>query len=145
VIFRPELAEKIVAGQKTATRRRLSANPRSPWFYDGCRYSVGQEFTVNPGRGVSRVCSASITAIYKQLLGEMRPRDAELEGFEFLCGDGVDSFQEAWAGINGEVDPDEEVWVIEFVLIPESVARRAHLRRVLGAERERERGRSDDR
>jgi hypothetical protein len=121
MMFRPELAEKIVAGEKTATRRRLSANPRSPWFRDRCRYSVGQEFTVNPGRGVARVAEAAITAVYKQPLGEMRPRDAELEGFEFLFGDDVGSFHEAWAGINGEVDPDEEVWVIEFVLIPASV------------------------
>ena len=120
MIFKQELADKIVAGQKMATRRRLSDNPRSPWFRDRCRYSVGQEFTVNPGRGVSRVCSAAITAVYKQALGEMRPRDAELEGFEFLHG-GVDSFRGAWAGINGKVDPDEEVWVVEFVLIPESV------------------------
>lgn len=120
MIFKPELAAKIVAGEKTATRRRLSENPRSPWFVDRCRYSVGQEFTVNPGRGVRRACSAAVTAVYKQRLGEMRPRDAELEGFEFLHG-GDGSFHEAWGGINGEVDPDEEVWVVEFVLIPESV------------------------
>jgi hypothetical protein len=124
-MFTEPLAAKIIKGEKTATRRVLSDKLRSPWFRERCAYSVGQEFTVNPGRGVTRVCSAAVTAVYKQSLGEMGRLDAEKEGFEFLYGPGLDSFHEAWGGIHREVDPDEEVWVIEFVLIPETVGARA--------------------
>lgn len=118
-MFTEPLAVKIIKGEKTATRRVMTDNPASPWFRGGCRYEVGQRFAVNPGRGVLRVAECAVTAIYKQAL--MRPRDAELEGFEFLYGDGVGSFHEAWAAINGEVDSEQEVCVVEFVLIPESV------------------------
>ena len=34
--FRPELAEKVMAGEKTVTRRVASENPRSPWYVGGC-------------------------------------------------------------------------------------------------------------
>jgi hypothetical protein len=116
VIFRPELAEKILAGEKTATRRALSDNPRSPWWREHCRYSVPGTFTVNPGRGVRRVAECSITAVYKQPLGEITEGQAKAEGFEDRY-----AFWSAWNDINGAFD-DQEVWVIEFVLIPESAA-----------------------
>ena len=122
MMFTEPLAAKIIKGEKTATRRVMSDNPRSPWSKHRCLYEVGQTFSVNPGRGVVRVAEGAVTAVYEQPLGEMRPRDAELEGFEFLHGEGVGSFHEAWARINGEVDPNEAVWVIEFVLIPASVS-----------------------
>jgi hypothetical protein len=32
VNFQRELAEKVMAGEKTVTRRLVSDNPRSPWW-----------------------------------------------------------------------------------------------------------------
>jgi hypothetical protein len=49
--FRPELAEKVMAGEKTVTRRLVSDNPRSPWYVGGCSLNVGQDYAVCPGRG----------------------------------------------------------------------------------------------
>lgn len=30
--FKPELAAKVMSGEKTVTRRLVSENPRSPWW-----------------------------------------------------------------------------------------------------------------
>ena len=115
MIFREELAEKILRGEKTATRRRMSDNPRSPWYRERCAYEVGQVFTVNPGRGVPRVGEARVTAVYPQPLGHMTEADALKEGFRPTeTGTALYHFDAAWEEINGDYFPDEAVWVIEF-------------------------------
>lgn len=111
MIFKQELAEKILRGEKTATRRQMSDNPRSPWYREKCAYKVGQVFTVNPGRGVKNVGSAKVTAVYKQRLFDMGAEAARQEGFESLP-----AFQAAWRSINGGFF-NEMVWVIEFELV----------------------------
>jgi uncharacterized protein YhfF len=110
MMFTEPLAAKIIKGEKTATRRRLSDNPASPWWREDCKYEVGQVFTVNPGRGVKRVAECAITAIYKAPLGQMTEADAQAEGFEDRY-----AFWTTWNDINGAFD-DQEVWVIEFKL-----------------------------
>lgn len=115
MMFTEALAEKIVAGEKTVTRRRLSDNPRSPWYRNhpaGKRYPVGKVFTVNPGRGVRRVAECEVTARYRQTLLAVGPRDARAEGFDDLL-----AFQEAWRKINGGLDVREVVDVVEFKLV----------------------------
>ncbi len=111
MIFKQELAQKILRGEKTATRRVMSDNPRSPWWKEKCAYEVGQVFTINPGRGVTRIGEARVTAIYEQRLFDMGPEAARQEGFESLP-----EFQAAWRSINGGFF-NEEVWVIEFELV----------------------------
>jgi hypothetical protein len=118
MMFTEPLAAKIIKGEKTATRRRLSDNPASPWFKGGCKYEVGQRFAVNPGRGVLRVADCAVTAVYKAPLAEITEGQARDEGFEDQY-----AFWTAWNDINGAFD-DQEVWVVEFVLIPESVGSR---------------------
>lgn len=114
MIFKPELAEKILRGEKTATRRRMSNNERSPWWGGGSHYIVGQVFTINPGRGVKNIGKARVTAVYRQRLFDMGAADAWAEGFDSLL-----AFRNAWRSINGGFF-NEEVWVVEFELLPES-------------------------
>jgi hypothetical protein len=112
MIFREELARKIISGDKRATRRRMVAgSPRSPWYRHRCSYSEGQVFAVNPGRGKPRVAEAKVTKVYAQQLGQMTDKDAKLEGFKNLK-----HFREAWKEINRVWNPAERVWVVEFEL-----------------------------
>lgn len=120
MIFRPELAEAILRFEKTATRRRLSDNPRSPWYREKCGYKVGQVFTINPGRGVANVGRAKVRKVYKQALGDMTVLDAEKEGFRDREGHGARYwFVVAWREINKHCMVLEQVWVIEFDLARE--------------------------
>jgi hypothetical protein len=114
VIFRPELAAKIVLGKKTATRRGLSDNPRSPWWRERSTYERGQVFAVQPGRGVPRVAEATITRVKIEPLHRLLPSDARREGFATR-----DAFIAAWRAINGSWNPDQRVHVIEFELAGE--------------------------
>jgi hypothetical protein len=112
VIFQEDLARKIIHGDKRATRRRMvPGKPRSPWYRRGCSYKVGQVFTINPGRGKSRVAEAKVTAVYSQPLGQMTEKDAKLEGCISLK-----HFREVWKGLNRVWNPSEKVWVVEFEL-----------------------------
>lgn len=124
MIFRKELAELILDGKKTATRRRMNDNPRSPWFRGHCGYDLFQVFTINPGRGKKRVASAEVTCVYPQALKLMADEDARKEGF-----DSLDAFKEAWRQINGTFDPREYVWVVEFGLVDDIPQRRKILKR----------------
>jgi len=109
MIFRPELAAKIVTGKKTATRRALSDNPRSPWWRERSTYERGQVFAVQPGRGVPWVANAVVTRVKIEPLSRLLPVDARREGFNTR-----DAFVAAWREINGSWDPDQPVHVIEF-------------------------------
>lgn len=113
MIFREELAKAVMRGEKTATRRRMNDNPRSPWFREKCAYKVGQVFTINLGRGITNIGKTRATAVYSQRLGEARSGDAWREGFRSLL-----AFRDGFARINGGFNPDEEVWVVEFELVP---------------------------
>jgi len=120
VISKPLLAEAILRGEKTATRRKFSDNPRSPWWEHGCSYIAGQVFTINPGRGVKRVGKARVTAVYSEPLGHMVEADALKEGFRPEgSATALAAFDEAWETINGDYFPDEAVWVLEFELVEE--------------------------
>ena len=113
MIFRRELAELILAGEKTATRRRQNENPRSPWFKERCAYKVGQVFTINPGRGVKRIGEARATAVYAAPLSAVTAPEARQEGFRSVL-----AFRDAWVGIHGSLDLSEVVWVVGFELVP---------------------------
>jgi hypothetical protein len=117
--FRRELAEKILRGEKTATRRRMSDNPRSPWYREKCAYEVGQVFAVQPGRGVPSIGKARVTAVYLRTLGNTTEADARKEGFRGAAPDesAKEHFIAAWCEINGFFDTAEFVWVIEFALV----------------------------
>jgi hypothetical protein len=119
MMFTEALAIAIVKGQKTATRRRISDNPRSPWAeptgmtHDRTwRYPVGMVFTVNPGRGVRRVAECKVTRRRIAALVDLTDAQAQAEGFAHR-----QAFFEGWEKINGGVDfLVERVHVIEFKL-----------------------------
>lgn len=114
MIFRTDLAEKVMAGEKTVTRRAVSDNPRSPWWREKCGYEVGQRFTVNPGRGVVNIGSAVVTTVRREQVGELLTDvEAQAEGFPTVA-----AFEAAWREINGDFDPTTLVWRIEFVVVP---------------------------
>src|SRR4051812_43017888 len=98
--FRPELAEKVMAGAKTVTRRLVSDNPRSPWSRESCSLRVNRSYAVCPGRGKNAIGRVRILSVRKERLGWIGPHDAIHEGFPT-----VQAFQEAWTAINGSYDP----------------------------------------
>jgi hypothetical protein len=112
MMFTEPHAAKIIKGEKTATRRVMSDNPRSPWSSHRCLYEVGQTFTVNPGRGVVRVAEAKIEDVYEQPPVLISDQWAQAEGFPF----GRDEFLEAFQKINKGIDLHDPVWVVEFKL-----------------------------
>lgn len=109
--FRPELAEKVMAGEKTVTRRLVSNKPRSPWFVDRCGLTVGQDYAVCPGRGKSAIGRVMVTDVSLVPLDPISDEEARAEGFEDARG-----FWEAFDAINKgkPVDRGEWVWRVEF-------------------------------
>lgn len=107
--FRPELAAKVMAGEKTVTRRLTSDNPRSPWFEWGCGLKVGRDYAVCPGRGKDSIGRVVVKDVRREPLGHLGDEEARREGFET---GGL--FAAAFRKINGDYDPDLKVWRIEF-------------------------------
>ncbi len=58
--FRPDLAEKVMRGEKTCTRRLVSANPNSPWCGDHIvPRDHGGEDSIDNVSGICRPCNTS--------------------------------------------------------------------------------------
>lgn len=111
--FRPELAAKVMAGEKTVTRRLVSDNPRSPWWRERCRYRVGQVVAICPGRGKHAIGRAEVTSVDQMRLGHVGDREAQREGFT-----NWERFHIAWMTINDGLDPDALVWRIGLRAVP---------------------------
>jgi hypothetical protein len=111
VNFQPELAAKVMTGEKTVTRRQMSDNPRSPWFRDQCRLVEGRTYAVCPGRGKHAIGRVSVTSVQMTLLHNIDGDEACLEGFATR-----EDFVEAWKAINGSF-LDDAVWRIEFEVV----------------------------
>ena len=110
--FRPDLAAKVMAGEKTVTRRRMSDNPRSPWYRERCSLVVGRSYAVCPGRGKPAIGRVIITAVNRSVLCDvLSDREARLEGFPNRW-----EFIEAWREINGSWNLYEYVWRVTFVV-----------------------------
>lgn len=107
--FRPELAAKVMAGEKTVTRRLVSDNPRSPWYRERCGLRPGQTYAVCPGRGKNAVGRVRVLAVMSEPLGTLAWPEAKHEGFASTL-----AFREAWIAINGGYDPEAVVWRVVF-------------------------------
>jgi hypothetical protein len=112
MIFKRELAEAIVRGEKTATRRVMNKNPRSPWYRERCAYKIGQVFTINPGRGVKGIGLAKVTDVYWQRVDDVGERDARREGLESLA-----RFLHVFGDINPKAGLNTPIWVVEFEVV----------------------------
>jgi hypothetical protein len=111
VIFKPELAERILRGEKTQTRRIPSDNPRSPWFDAGRSFTPGRTYAIQPGRSKPSVGRVEILAVSREVLGSIVPGDAEAEGFS-----NREEFFDYWRRLHGDIDLDAEVWALRFRL-----------------------------
>lgn len=112
--FRPDLAAKVMAGEKTVTRRLMSDNPRSPWFRERCALVPGRDYAVCPGRGKNAIGRITVTATMSEPLGWLDDAEARREGFDDAHG-----FVAAFQEINrGKYDPDALVWRVAFEVVP---------------------------
>lgn len=107
--FQPELAALVMAGTKTETRRRLSGNPRSPWFREACKLEPGSRHAICPGRGALGIGHIVVDDVALVRLGQITHDGATAEG----CAD-VRDFMHVWESINGAWNPRERVWRIRF-------------------------------
>lgn len=107
--FKPELAAKVMAGEKTVTRRLTSKNPRSPWCEWKIGLTVGRDYAVCPGRGKNAIGRVRILQVSSAPLGYIGETEARWEGFA-----SEDEFYAAWEAINGTYDPDTIVWRVQF-------------------------------
>lgn len=109
MIFRPELIEKILAGEKTQTRRPVKgeAGRRGQ-----CRYRPGRRYGVQPGRGEKSTCQIGVWHVRQEMLGKISEADAREEGFENSA-----YFFRYWHGLYGAVHLEQKVWVIRFFLV----------------------------
>ncbi len=106
LIFRPELVEKILTGEKTETRRKVREG-------EACRYEVGKTYALQPGRGKKAVGRIRITGVRREHLGQMSHHKALREGFT-----GTGEFLRYWQMLYGPFVPDlVEVWAIRFELV----------------------------
>lgn len=117
--FKPELAERVMRGEKTVTRRLVSSNPRSPWFEGGCSLKVGHTYAVCPGRGKNAIGRVRIVSVDKRHLGQgLTTAEARAEGFADRG-----EFRSAWTEINGSWSDGVLVWRVEFAVVqPEDYA-----------------------
>jgi len=101
ILFKKSYIEKIINGEKTATRR-----PKRPTVKPGGEYNIRASFYTHlPDR-------FRVVKRFQQRLGDMTHDDALKEGFT-----GLDEFREAWEGIYGSHDPEQLVWVVELEYI----------------------------
>lgn len=130
MIFKPEMVEKILAGEKTVTRRpvktrfRSTALKRHARFHEylDCRYEVGKAYAVCPGRGRKGVARIRILSVER---GPLKPErctisalvdEGRREGFRDWFG-----FCDYWRDLYDDFNPDQIVDRIEFELVRSAV------------------------
>ena len=102
MIFRPELAAKVLDGTKTVTRRILRSN-KVPYRRD-------RVYAVQPGRGKRHIGHVVVDDVTEGLLGDVDDREARAEGFESAA-----AFADYWRTLHGgNFDPAQRVTVIRF-------------------------------
>jgi hypothetical protein len=112
VIFKPEMVAKILAGEKTVTRRPVKwkiSRAAAPDLWFPCRYEVGKDYAVQPGRGKKAVARIRIVGVRRGLLAGVDREDARLEGFASVA-----HFRRYWTTLYGSFDSTQPVDRIEF-------------------------------
>lgn len=114
MIFRPELAKKVLSGEKTATRRRLVHRDGRP-----IRYHEGRQYAVQPGRGQLHVGHVCVIEVAEEKLSEISQEQACAEGFvKEKDASARWQFMLYWMKLHGGWDPEEVVAVIRFHALP---------------------------
>lgn len=104
MIFGFDMADKVLTGLKTETRRRGRGD--SP-----CRYVAGRDYAVQRGRGMHSEGRVRVSYVRREALGEIDNAGARREGFADRA-----AFFRYWAELHGHVNMAERVWVIAFRL-----------------------------
>lgn len=107
--FRPKLADDVMGGTKTVTRRIATDNPRAVWFRGGCKIKPGRDYAVTPGRSKHAIGRVVVTSTTLEPLGHLDDAEAQREGFTSAA-----EFEKGFAEINGSYDPTVEVWRVEL-------------------------------
>jgi hypothetical protein len=103
-LFKKLLFDKILAGEKTQTRRPIERKP-------GRRVcEVGEKVGVRLGY-TKPSAFIIIKRRRRQKLGDITDEEAKKEGFKDL-----ESFRKGWIQIYGNWNPQQVVWVYEFEL-----------------------------
>lgn len=117
MIFRQEMVDKILAGEKTVTRRPVrlgythgAVQPKRIEL--PCRYKIGKTYAIQPGRGQKAVGRLRVVRRNREMLGTIDDTEARLEGFE----DRYD-FVRYWEGLYGHFKSTQLVNRIEFELV----------------------------
>jgi hypothetical protein len=123
MLFKPELLEKVLRGEKTQTRRIQKDNQ---WWSDGncvavvretpkrniTVWRIGQTYAACPGRGKVQQGRIKIKNIRTDWLTNITEAEARSEGFANRA-----EFMEAWDKINGAGNRHVMVWILEFELV----------------------------
>lgn len=114
MIFKPELIEKILAGEKTVTRRpvKLEDDGYGGAIFLPCRYVPGRTYAFQPGRGQKGVGRIRVLCVGRIPLIRIDANDARREGFR-TAGE----FRRYWTALYGSFDPTQPVDRIEFELV----------------------------
>lgn len=112
MIFKPEFVAKVLAGEKTQTRRPVKWAPGDLASLEDplpCFYKEGSEYAIQPGRGQPSVGRLRVLEVTRVFVTSIDSADAHAEGFltpvEFL---------DWWHGFYGHVRG--ECWRIRFEL-----------------------------
>jgi len=102
ILFKPEHVQMILEGKKTQTRRTgdkrwnvgaiHQARTNMPWMDDSGYFA-----------------DIRILDVRRECVGDISSEDVSAEGYETH-----EEFKKIWRWINGDWDPFEEVWVVEF-------------------------------
>lgn len=136
MIFLPELAEKIVRGEKTETRRIVQSGEylvgclREDYVYrpgGAVKWAAypSKSYAVQPGRGKKAIARITITAIRRERLWKITPNGIAAEGFGSFSIDSLPMasrwFMDLWDRLHdkGERWSDNpKVWVLSFKVAP---------------------------
>lgn len=106
MIFKPELIEKILTGEKTVTRRLRGPIQKSPGR------QAGYLDTVQSSRFAASVATIRYVSVERERLGRLTPDEVRREGF-----DSFPEFVAFWESVYGEYSPLQWVQRIEFELV----------------------------
>lgn len=87
MIFKPDLASKVLSGEKTQTRRPLKY-----------RYEAGRTYAVQPGRGKRAVGRIRVLSVDEVDVTAIDDTDAHAEGFKSR-----NEFLDLWRSMYGTV------------------------------------------
>ncbi len=104
LLFRQDLMQKVLQGQKVQTRRISDR-----------RFTPGKTYAIRTGMVEQAKAHIKILRTWRQQLRDLTPEDVRKEGFTSFA-----EFRQAWISIYGSWSPDQYVTAIEFRLLAQN-------------------------